>query len=77
MHIRILFIHLCLLSLLSCAEKKQQELTPWGEPLKGDTADAKGGFTLDDIQTGGEMIMLTVSGPDTYFDYHGRGMGTQ
>lgn len=23
------------------------------------------------------MIILTISGPDTYFDYHGKGMGTQ
>lgn len=32
---------------------------------------------MSDIVTGGEMILLTVSGPDTYYDYRGRGMGTQ
>ena len=62
---------------LSCAENKRAELTPWGTNLYGDTAKSETAFTLDDIQSAGEMIMLTVSGPDTYFEYHGRGMGTQ
>lgn len=32
---------------------------------------------MSDIVTGGEMILLTLSGPETYYDYRGRGMGTQ
>ena len=77
----------------SCADKKpQQELTPWGTPV-GDveTADgadetsadgnsqqkSKHGLSLEDIQDNGELIMLTVNGPTTYYDYHNHGMGLQ
>lgn len=34
-------------------------------------------FDLQDIQTSGELIMATLSGPETYYDYHGRQLGTQ
>lgn len=29
------------------------------------------------ISESGELIIGTISGPDTYFDYQGRGMGLQ
>ncbi|MGN1236422.1 MAG: transglycosylase SLT domain-containing protein [Bacteroidaceae bacterium] len=32
---------------------------------------------LPDIEEGGELICVTISGPDTYFEYHGRGVGLQ
>lgn len=35
------------------------------------------GFSLDDIIGNGELIMLTINGPETYYDYRGRGMGLQ
>ena len=35
------------------------------------------GFSLEDIQENGELIMLTVNGPTTYYDYHNHGMGLQ
>ena len=49
-------------------------VTPWGEVKQAEipTSDA---FSLDDIIRGGELIMLTMSSPTTYYDYHGRGMG--
>lgn len=53
------------------------ETTPWGEPIGGADTAVSQRFTLSDMQQAGEMIMLTLSGPDTYFEYHGRGMGTQ
>ena len=34
-------------------------------------------FDLPSIQASGEIIMLTLSGPDTYYDYHGKNLGTQ
>ena len=77
MQIRFIFTIYSLVCLLSCTEKKTQEMTPWGEPLNGEQTSETGKFTLSDIQANGEMIMLTTSGPDTYFDYHGHGMGTQ
>lgn len=61
----------------SCAEQKRQEVTPWGSTLTEDTVSASGAFSLNDIVNNGEMIMLTLSGPESYYDYHGRGMGVQ
>jgi len=71
----------CLMGLLtlgllaSCKGKKEKMLTPWGEEVGGDdSVSTQKAFTLSDIQNNGELIMLTMSGPETYYDYHGRGM---
>ena len=74
-------------------KKPQQELTPWGTPIgevegmsdgeEGGAEEAANkntrqkGFSLEDIQENGELIMLTVNGPTTYYDYHNHGMGLQ
>lgn len=74
-------------------KKPQQELTPWGTPIgevegmsDGEEEGAEEaankntrqkGFSLEDIQENGELIMLTVNGPTTYYDYHNHGMGLQ
>lgn len=73
----ILFI-VVLLFLAACQEKKDEGrvITPWGE-VQTDSIPETSDFTLKDIVTGGEMIMLTLPGPETYYDYHGRGMGAQ
>lgn len=69
-----------LLTLSSCKQKQaQQEYTPWGTPLDK-PADGSSGQTtpmlsLSDIIAQGELIMLTINGPETYYDYHGHGMG--
>lgn len=64
-------------ALVSCGGKKQEAVvTPWGE-VQGDTLLPSSNFTINDIIANGELIILTMSGPDTYYDYHGRGMGTQ
>jgi len=34
-------------------------------------------YDLDRILDGGELVVATLSGPDTYFDYHGTPMGRQ
>lgn len=61
----------------SCAEKKQGPVvTPWGE-VQSDSISDDNGFTMSDIQTNGELIMLTMSGPETYYDYRGRNMGAE
>lgn len=60
---------------MSCSRRPAgNDTLPWGEAA--DTASSASGFDLDRIQSGGEMIMLTLSGPDTYYDYHGRHLGT-
>ena len=73
-----------LLLLGACSAKKEQpELTPWGTPVEqGESADtlnhkSTGALSLEDIIANGELIMLTVNGPTTYYEYHGRGMGLQ
>lgn len=74
-------------------KKPQQELTPWGTPIgevEGMSDGEEGAadesankntrqkcFSLEDIQENGELIMLTVNGPTTYYDYHNHGMGLQ
>ncbi len=75
----IVFLLLCIAALfiVSCAGKEKERIVaPWGE-VGEDSLSSTGQFSVDDIISNGEMIVLTMSGPDTYFDYHGRGMGTQ
>lgn len=80
-----LFAFVACFMLLSCSQKKEQpELTPWGTPVgesevseEPASASSSKGLSLDDIVAGGELIMLTVNGPTTYYDYHGHGMGLQ
>lgn len=63
--------------LVSCAGKKDEAIvTPWGE-IMSDTVSADGAFDVSDIVGNGELIILTMSGPQTYYDYRGHGMGTQ
>lgn len=81
-----LYIAFAVLSVFSCKEHQKTEETPWGTTVEVEQgeettdsiiANGKGAhYSLEDIQQGGEMIMLTLSGPDTYYDYHGKGMGT-
>ena len=53
------------LLLASCTEKKQEHIvTPWGEVL--DSVEVTEGFDLHEIQQGGELILATISGPQTY-----------
>ena len=53
-------------------------MTPWGTVIGGDSAATTNTrFSLDDIVNNGEMIMLTMTGPETYYDYRGHGMGLQ
>ena len=67
-----------LLLLVGCSSKEEKKLTPWGTVMgEEETEDTTAAFTLDDIISNGEMIMLTMSGPETYYDYHGHGMGLQ
>lgn len=61
---------------MSCRQERDAKLaTPWGEI--GDSVPHSDRFDLDQIVANGEMIMLTVSGPETYYDYHGRQLGAQ
>ena len=62
--------------LCSCGQKKQETVvTPWGEIA--DTIPTDDSFDLDDIQRNGELIALTLTGPETYYDYRGKHLGAQ
>lgn len=69
----------CLLLLfLSCIEKKKEPIVaPWGEVGAVDSIWDTDHFDLEQIQAGGELIMLTLSGPETYYDHRGRQLGAQ
>ena len=64
-----------LMLLASCHQRQERVVTPYGSVL--DSVEVTEDFDLPDIQTNGELIMATVSGPETYYDYHGRQLGTQ
>ena len=70
-------VFLAILLCCACTEKKQQEkvVAPWGEI--SDSIPTDDDFDLTEIQSSGEMILLTLSGPEYYYDYHGRHLGTQ
>lgn len=62
--------------LASCLGRRQEPIvTPYGSVL--DSVNVSEDFDLQDIQTSGELIMATLSGPETFYDYHGRQLGTQ
>lgn len=63
---------LILLCISGCTQRQEPVAPPWG--IASDSTDA---FDLDDIQQAGELIGLTLSGPDTYYDYHGHHLGVQ
>lgn len=64
-----------LMLLLSCTQKQERIVTPYGSVL--DSVNVSDEFDLADIQTNGELIMATLNGPETYYDYHGKSLGTQ
>ena len=79
---KYLITFLIIFALISCKQKQpDKEVTPWGTVVGDDGTEPEdtvvGLMTLSDIVAQGEMIMLTLNGPKTYYDYHGHGMGLQ
>ena len=77
MKVNAFYIFILLLFFVSCTETKKQAMTPWGTSIEEDSIPASSSFGMSDIQNNGELIMLTLSGPESYYDYHGHGMGLQ
>ena len=77
MQSKSIYIQVLLLFLLVSCQQKQQGsvVTPWGEIT--DSVVGGDAFDLDQIMRNGEMIMVTLTGPETYYDYHGKSLGTQ
>lgn len=75
--IRRWLIPLCLLlSIIACDSNKSQ-----GEagrsPFKANANDTPPHFDLPDIQQNGELIVLTLYGPESYFEFRGEDFGVQ
>lgn len=76
MQTKIFITLLLAIALVACTEKQQSAQAPWGDTFGTDTTISNT-FSLRDIQESGELVGLTISGPDTYYEYKGRQMGTQ
>lgn len=76
MHTKSILTLLLRIALGACTEKQQSTQTPWGDTFGTDTTTSPT-FSLRDIQESGEMVVLTISGPDTYYEYRGKQLGTQ
>lgn len=76
MHTKSILTLLLIIALGACTEKQQSTQTPWGDTFGTDTITSQT-FSLRDIQESGEMVVLTISGPDTYYEYRGKQLGTQ
>lgn len=71
-----LLILMAVLSVAACTDRKTEELTPWGSSIDDDSIPSgTDAFSISDIQSNGELIMLTLSGPNSFYDYHGRNLG--
>ena len=78
-HTRLLFSGYVLLLICCCActsRKQEPAVTPWGTYVDS-VPEVSDEFDLEDIQRNGELIALTLTGPETYYDYHGRHLGVQ
>ena len=67
-------ILLCAAALLAVATSCRHGATA-GAP-QGDSASLQT-FDLTDIENAGELIAVTLSGPETYYTYRGQEMGLQ
>lgn len=76
MHTKSILTLLLIIALGACTEKQQSTQTPWGDTF-GTATTTSQTFSLRDIQESGEMVVLTISGPDTYYEYRGKQLGTQ
>jgi membrane-bound lytic murein transglycosylase F len=60
----------------ACSKPRQRVVAPWGEEVGASATVANDeAFDLEAIEASGELIALTLSGPETYYDYHGRALG--
>lgn len=59
----------------ACDDKAEKKISPLGITAEENTEPAD--YDLDQIRQAGELIAATLSGPDTYYEYKGRGFGLQ
>ncbi len=63
-----------LLVMTSC-KREVPRPNPWGTTTVPADNDSVTAPLLDDILANGELIVVTISGPETYYEYHGRCLG--
>ena len=69
---------LLLLPLMWCACKSRTaQPSAMNAAFEREKTAAGGESDLEDIRRSGELIVATISGPETYYDYRGAGMGLQ
>jgi len=73
--LKLLFCVICAF-VMSCAGRQEPVVTPWGEVISDSVPD-DGCFDLDDVVANGELIALTLNGPESYYLYHGKPLGVQ
>lgn len=56
--------------MLSACQQQKDTTPPWATNENSDSL-----FDLSEIEQTGELIAVTMSGPDTYYDYHGHHLG--
>ena len=67
---------LSMLLVAACSSDKRENIVaPWGEVT--DTVAEGDNFDLDQIVANGEVIVVTISGPTTYYDHRGKQLGLQ
>src|SRR5574344_4084 len=71
-----LFSIIVLFILNGCGGNSEKTVAPWGEDSDSVVGN-NGDYDLPDIINGGEMIVVTLSGPETYYDYHGHYLGLE
>lgn len=59
--------------IISCTKGKKQSSANKTSNTVQNTAQ----FDLQDIENAGELIAVTISGPETYYQFHGRELGLQ
>ena len=67
----------CLLLSASACKREEAKTNNGAFAEKERTQAAASTYDIDDILSSGELIVATLSGPDTYFEYRGRGLGLQ
>ena len=70
----ILFLLCCSILLGGCKAKREGNSAMSAAFAKA-PQNSNGQYDLADLRRSGEIIVVTLSGPETYYDYHGLPMG--
>lgn len=78
-NLRHIFLPLLLVIsvLVSCKDKTQHTSSLMEGAFTTNEVEAGDDYDLESIRNSGELIVATISGPETYYDYRGQEMGLQ